>query len=103
MFIALAPVDISIENDNLEISLYIMKHTENVFKDCSLSEKCSDYLSEKILCNKINISLVKNYKSVWKAFFSQSVEENSEAMPKNVIELENLAQEWFKEAEKYNK
>ena len=94
------PIDISIENDNLEMALYIMKNTENnVFKDIFLAKKCSDFLSEKIVNKKLDFSLIKKYKIVWEAFFSQRREDHLEGMPKNVTELENLMQEWLQDEE----
>ena len=94
------PIDISIENDNLEMTLYILKNTEyNVFKDIFLAKKCSDFLSEKIVNKKLDFSLMKKYKIVWEAFFSQRREDHLEGMPKNVTELENLMQEWLQDEE----
>ena len=65
------PLEIAMKNDNLEIVLYLIEHTKNVFENMSLGPKVYDFLAKKIReKNELLPSHIKRYSKVWEKFLN---------------------------------
>lgn len=81
------PIDIAMKEGNLEIVLYIMKYTKNVFEDSCLARKCFDFLSEKIASKKVDPILIDDYTNIWKTFLQYGIEHNLNEILENLPEF----------------
>jgi len=65
------PLEIAMKNENVEIMLYLMEHTNNVFENVSLAPKVFDFLAKKIKeKNEISPPLIEKYSETWEKFFN---------------------------------
>jgi hypothetical protein len=95
------PIEIAIANENLEMSLFIMKNTKNVFEDVSLDKKCNDFLYNQITSNHVNPSLIQKYKTVWESFLTYRKDQGLNGIPECFAELEAIiAARWKNEEER---
>ena len=81
------PIDIAMKNGNLEIALYIMKYSQNVFDDSSRALKCFDFLSEKIASTIVDLTFIEDYTNIWKTFLEYGIEHRLNVTIKSLPEF----------------
>ena len=60
------PLELAIHSNHLEIVLFIIDSTKNVFENTSLAPGVNDFLAKKIMeKNELTSPLIKKYQKVW--------------------------------------